>query len=175
MSPTKSTKTEMGLLNGELNLLMENLGFDDDGKELKSKDKWKNRDNNSLFAFSNLKSGEGTNDISQFSDSTNGIFGVSKNTEPMKISENYSNQVIELINTKNPIQKRKLRENLDVQRDVKTKIEPDGVDSIKYNAPIVQRKRDGHRKRVPNEVNITNGNKIDIQYQSGAKLEVHHS
>ena len=93
---------------------MENLGFSDDGKELKTSDKWKNRDNNSLFAFSHIKSGEGTNDHSQFSDSTYGIFDVSKNTDPMKISENYSNQVIELINTKNPILKRKLRENIDV-------------------------------------------------------------
>lgn len=39
----------------------------------------------------------------------------------------------------------------------------------------MHRKRDDQKKRVPNEVNITNGKKIDVQYQSGAKLEVHHS
>ena len=161
-------KTEMGLLNGELNLLMKNLGIDEEEtKESPAKGKGKSGDDAPLFQLSPPKVGEVMQDNSEFYNTKEGFNNARTSVEPLKPTENYSGQVRELLNTKNPVKRSQLRARLDGQRDVKTKIEPDGVSSVKYDVPVAQKQTsfDGPGwRRVPNEVNIAGGKKIDVQY-----------
>ena len=112
LPPVKPVKkTEMGLLHGELNLLVKNLGLEaEDATPAKGKGKG---GDDELFAFSPPK---GKEDGSEFY-STQDNYNSRSSEQPLKKTGNYSGQVIELLNAKNPIQRSKLRAELDRQQE----------------------------------------------------------
>lgn len=87
-------KTEMGLLNGELNLLMKNLGIEEEEKEAKPKGEGGGGDAAPLFSLSPPKAGELTADNSEFYNTKDGFnrdFNDARSSaEPLKKTENYS-------------------------------------------------------------------------------------